>query len=60
MAKSKKKPISQAEIIHRKFLQKMGVTKLQLKERKAIREEERRTEKRFNPDTIETVRRAYE
>jgi hypothetical protein len=59
MVKKKiKKPPTPLQIAHRKFLEKMGVTKKQLKARKEIREGNDNND--FRPDTIRTVRSAYD
>lgn len=57
MVKAKKKQQTQLQTAHQKFLKKMGVTKAQLKQRKLERQD---PSSKFNPDTIDTVRKAYD
>jgi hypothetical protein len=60
--KGKKKPLTPAQVAHAKFLKKMGVTKKQLKERNAELDKLLCGDEnnRFNPDSLFTVRQAYD
>jgi hypothetical protein len=57
-----KKPLTPAQIAHEKFLKKMGVTKKQLKERKLKLDKllTGDTSNDFRPDSLQTIRRAYD
>ena len=56
----KKKQLTPEQVAHRKFLEKMGVTKVQLKARKIAREQDSEENSGFRPDTRDSVRRAYD
>jgi hypothetical protein len=59
--KVKNKPPTSAEIAHKKFLEKMGVTQKQLKEKNERLSEllSDDADRKFRPDSLQSVRRAY-